>query len=125
MQLGKHIEVTNKLKRERDQAIAERDAGRNVVAALTDELAAALRARAEDNVASYTRIALLTSERDAAVAGYAEADAAHRAALADLAEQGRELVTLRAVDDEAMNVPTVTAAEVRALHGEPDMERYG
>ncbi|ASR84795.1 hypothetical protein SEA_HURRICANE_49 [Mycobacterium phage Hurricane] len=125
MQLGKHIDVTNKLKRERDEAVAERDAGRRVIAALTDQLAAALRARAEDNVASYARIELLTGERDAAVNEYAEADAAHRVALADLAEQERELSTLRAVDDEEMGVPTVNADEVRVLHPEPDMERYG
>uniref|UniRef100_A0AAU8GPL5 Uncharacterized protein n=1 Tax=Mycobacterium phage Pharb TaxID=3136626 RepID=A0AAU8GPL5_9VIRU len=123
MQLAKQIQVTSKLTRERDEARAERDAGRRVIAELTDQLAEALRARAVDNCTAYARIEVLTGERDAAVEQYGEADAAHRAALSDLAEQERELATLRAVDDEAMNVPTVRAAAV--LHDEPDMERYG
>ncbi|AFN37741.1 hypothetical protein FGG44_gp50 [Mycobacterium phage MacnCheese] len=123
MQLGKHIEVTNKLKGERDQAVAERDAGRGVIARLADELAAALLARAEDNVHAATVIAGLADERDRALADYAEADAAHRASLEDLGDLHREVTTLREVVDEAMGVPTVKAAAV--LREEPDMERYG
>ncbi|WNM68338.1 hypothetical protein SEA_TIERRA_49 [Mycobacterium phage Tierra] len=97
MSLARHIATEARLRielnealRERDTARGERDAARNVVAAQADAL------RDRDG-----RIAYLTGERD-------ELDAAHRAALADLAEVHR-----------TQNAPA------RARGDQPDMDRCG
>ncbi|ASR86328.1 hypothetical protein SEA_AMOHNITION_48 [Mycobacterium phage Amohnition] len=115
MSLARHIAAAARLRgelnealRERDSARTERDAARLVVAEQSDAL------RVADS-----RITYLTGERD-------ELDAAHRVALADLAEAHRELVQLRAVDDEAMGVTVyVDQIEAVTLHAEPDMDRAG
>ncbi|WEW73693.1 hypothetical protein Nanz197_46 [Mycobacterium phage Nanz197] len=93
----------NEALRERNQARSERDAGRQVIA----DQAAALHSIGDHN-------AYLLQERD-------ELDAAHRAALADLAEAHRQLAER---DDLAKYLMPV-AAVAEPLHDEPDMERFG
>ncbi|ASR85059.1 hypothetical protein SEA_PHELPSODU_48 [Mycobacterium phage PhelpsODU] len=97
MSLARHIATEARLRtelnealRERNTARGERDAARNVVAAQADAL------RERDG-----RIAYLTGERD-------ELDAAHRAALADLAEVHR-----------------MQDAAARPMRDQPDMDRCG
>ncbi|WNM69563.1 hypothetical protein SEA_SYRA333_51 [Mycobacterium phage Syra333] len=96
MSLARHIATEARLRlelnealRERDSARGERDAARRVISAQADAL------RDRDG-----RIAYLTGERD-------ELDAAHRAALADLAEVHRH------------------GAPAPALRDQPDMDRCG
>ncbi|AEK08007.1 hypothetical protein ANAYA_48 [Mycobacterium phage Anaya] len=95
----------NEALRERDQARSERNAARHVIA----DQAAALHSLGDHN-------GYLLQERD-------ELDAAHRAALADLAEAHRQL----AAHDEATSFLQMHTATIAApaLHEEPDMERYG
>ncbi|ARQ95490.1 hypothetical protein I5G81_gp51 [Mycobacterium phage Shandong1] len=87
----------NEALRERDSARNERDAARLVIADQGD----ALRRAAE-------QIGYLDGERD-------QLDAAYRATLADLAEAHRQLA----------EVEPIAVAPARALHDEPDIERYG
>ncbi|UVD41003.1 hypothetical protein [Mycobacterium phage Kashi_RDG1] len=93
----------NEALRERDQARSERNAGRQVIA----DQAAALHSLGDQN-------AYLLQERD-------ELDAAHRAALADLAEAHRQLAERDDLTKHLM--PVAKVAE--PLHDEPDMERFG
>ncbi|QIG61561.1 hypothetical protein SEA_XIMENITA_52 [Mycobacterium phage Ximenita] len=97
MSIARHIATEARLRlelnealRERDTARSERDAARQVISAQADAL------RDRDG-----RIAYLTGERD-------ELDAAHRAALADLAEVHR-----------------LHGAPAPALRDQPDMDRCG
>ncbi|WNM75402.1 hypothetical protein SEA_TINIBUG_47 [Mycobacterium Phage TiniBug] len=94
----------NEALRERNQARSERDAGRQVIA----DQAAALHSLGDQN-------AYLLQERD-------ELDAAHRAALADLAEAHRQLAER---DDLGLTMHLATIAAPAPLHDEPDMERFG
>ncbi|UTN93244.1 hypothetical protein SEA_SUNFLOWER1121_52 [Mycobacterium Phage Sunflower1121] len=97
MSLARHIATEARLRlqlnealRERDSARGERDAARRVISAQSDAL------RERDG-----QIAYLTGERD-------ELDAAHRAALADLAEVHR-----------------MHSTPAPALRDQPDMDRCG
>ncbi|AHB79580.1 hypothetical protein PBI_VALIDUS_50 [Mycobacterium phage Validus] len=103
MQLARHMAAIGDLKRQIAELTGERDAARRVVASQADKI------RADER-----RIAYLIDERD-------QADMAHRAALADLAEAHRELAAERAaaLDPDPAEPPTTI------LRGEPDMERYG
>ncbi|WNM74134.1 hypothetical protein SEA_NERGAL_43 [Mycobacterium Phage Nergal] len=103
MQLAYHIAAITKVRRERDDAIAERDAARRVVAELTDQLNDVHRQRAEQVGQLHEQIA--------------ELDAAHRAAIADID-------AMIAAANERGQVITY-AEPPRTLHGEPDMDRCG
>ncbi|QFG09236.1 hypothetical protein SEA_EFRA2_48 [Mycobacterium phage Efra2] len=108
MSLARHIATEARLRRElndalrdADHARRERDAARLVIA----DQAAALHSLGDQN-------AYLQQERS-------ELDAAHRAALADLAEATRQL------DERDSLTPYLATIAAPALHGEPDMERFG
>ncbi|ASR85932.1 hypothetical protein SEA_NIKLAS_48 [Mycobacterium Phage Niklas] len=103
MQLARHFAIVGDLKRQIAELTGERDAARRVVATQADRI------RSDGQ-----KIAYLTDERD-------QADMAHRAALADLAELTRQLADERAaaLDLDLAEPPTAI------LRGEPDMERYG
>lgn len=101
MQLARHLATIGDLRRELAGVRGERDAARRVVA----DQAAALRSLGDQN-------AYLLQERS-------ELDAAHRSALADLAELQRQL------DERESLSPYLATAAAPALHDEPDMERFG
>ncbi|ASR85250.1 hypothetical protein I5H06_gp54 [Mycobacterium phage SirPhilip] len=114
MSLTRHIAAEARLRvelnealRERDAARSERDAARLVVG----DQASTLRAAG-------VQISYLTGERD-------ELDAAHRAALVDLAEAYRQLAEANLALWQAREPERPEPFPAPVLRGEPDMDRCG
>ncbi|ASR85647.1 hypothetical protein SEA_AMGINE_46 [Mycobacterium phage Amgine] len=115
MSLARHIAAEARLRtelnealRERDTARGERNAARLVVSSQADAINSQVQ-----------QIAYLSDERS-------QLDAAHRAALADLAEAYRELAQARLdLFNERDHVPVAEPVEAVTLHESPDMDRCG